>query len=205
MASSQSGYIITDTGNKVSRKAEILGLRNIVLGGKTIIKPNVQIRGDLVRVSASGGGAISVAIGRYCLLDDGCLIKPPAKPYKGQLSYYPIKIGDHVHIGANTTIEAAQIGSNVIIGKNCIIGKFAIIKDCVRIDDNTHIPAGMVIPPLSLVSARRKGGPKPEDETGRYAGVIHGIGEVVEELPEVTQLLIDAETRDFYTAWKPEQ
>ena len=32
-----------------------------------------------------------------------------------------MKIGDYVHIGANSVVEAATIGSHVEIGKNCII------------------------------------------------------------------------------------
>src|ERR1700731_3489139 len=32
-----------------------------------------------------------------------------------------MKIGDHVHIGAGTVIEAATVGNHVEIGKNCII------------------------------------------------------------------------------------
>ena len=32
-----------------------------------------------------------------------------------------MKIGDHVHIGASTVIEAATIGNHVEIGKNCVI------------------------------------------------------------------------------------
>lgn len=32
-----------------------------------------------------------------------------------------MKIGDHVHIGAGTVVEAATIGNNVEIGKNCVI------------------------------------------------------------------------------------
>lgn len=32
-----------------------------------------------------------------------------------------MKIGDHVHIGANTVVEAATIGNHVEIGKNCVI------------------------------------------------------------------------------------
>lgn len=36
-------------------------------------------------------------------------------------SYYPLKIGDYVSIGAGSIIEAAAIGNGVEIGKNCII------------------------------------------------------------------------------------
>lgn len=47
--------------------------------------------------------------------------RPPYKTYKGNFNYYPMKIGDFVHIGANTVVEAATIGNCVEIGKNCII------------------------------------------------------------------------------------
>lgn len=47
--------------------------------------------------------------------------RPPYKTYRGNFNYYPMKIGDHVHIGANTVVEAATIGSHVEIGKNCVI------------------------------------------------------------------------------------
>lgn len=36
-------------------------------------------------------------------------------------SYYPCKMGDCVHIGSNSIVEAATIGNLVEIGKNCII------------------------------------------------------------------------------------
>lgn len=83
-----------------------------------------------------------------------------------------MKIGDHVHIGAGSVIEAATIGNHVEIGKNCVIvslmldapnvnittmshwrqGKFTIIKDCAKIADNTIIPPNTVVPALSLFS-----------------------------------------------------
>ena len=48
-------------------------------------------------------------------------LRPPYKTYRGNFNYYPMKIGDHVHIGANSIVEAATIGNHVEIGKNCII------------------------------------------------------------------------------------
>jgi len=68
--------------------------------------------------------------------------------------YYPMKLGDHIHIGSNTVIEAANIGSYVSIGSNVQIGKFAIIKDCVRIEDDTVIPPNATIPSFSIVSGK---------------------------------------------------
>lgn len=70
-----------DTGNKVSKKSTIIGSQNIVLGGKTIIQTGAVIRGDLRR--AGTGHAMVVAIGKYCLLGEGCVIRPPYKTYKG--------------------------------------------------------------------------------------------------------------------------
>jgi dynactin-5 len=65
-----------------------------------------------------------------------------------------MKLGDHVFIGSNTIIEAAQIGSYVSIGSNVQIGKFAIIKDCVRIEDDSVIPANATIASFSIVSGK---------------------------------------------------
>ncbi|KAJ3536358.1 hypothetical protein NM688_g6849 [Phlebia brevispora] len=94
-----------------------------------------------------------------------------------------MKIGDHVHIGANSIVEAAQIGNHVEIGKNCVIGKFTIIKDCARIADNTIVPPNTVIPALSLFG----GSP------GRF----------IEDLPESTQEIMEAMTKSHYTRFQP--
>lgn len=94
-------YIQTQmTGNRVSRKAIILGSQNIILGGKCIIHSGAIIRGDLRRLpfktgDSSGtkeGGApaaqaatntVVISMGRYCTLGEGCLLRPAYKTYKG--------------------------------------------------------------------------------------------------------------------------
>ncbi|KAI9203955.1 dynactin subunit P25 [Polychytrium aggregatum] len=169
-------YIETDTGNKVSRKSVICGSQNIVLGGKTVIQTDSVVRGDLRRSGA--GSSVVVAIGRYCLLGHKSVIRPPYKTYKGIFSYYPMKIGDYVHIGDNTIVEAANIGSHVRIGKNCVIGRFTIIKDCCEILDNTVIPPNSVIPSFSVYS----GNP----------------GVLVDELPECIEELFETQAKSFY-------
>lgn len=101
----------TNTANKVSRQAKIVGSSNIMLGGKVIIHPGAVIRGDLaraVRVAAatttvpgagSGGtgeGAaqnvvpepkgverITISTGRYCVIGEGVVLRPPWRVYKG--------------------------------------------------------------------------------------------------------------------------
>ncbi|KAI9767787.1 MAG: hypothetical protein M1840_005468 [Geoglossum simile] len=181
-------YIETDTGNKVSRKSNILGTQHIILGGKTIIQADCTIRGDLYRTlppSASSATTssssqtststsnpnIAIAIGRYCILSPRSLLRPPAKLYRGAYSHYPLKLGDHVFIGPDTIIEAAVIGSYVHIGAGSVVGRFAIIKDCVKVLENTVVPAGMVVPSFSIVAGRP--------------------GRVIDEMPETGQEMMD--------------
>ena len=135
---------------------------------KTIIQADCTIRGDFrsPRTNAEGKtSAIAIAIGRYCFLERGVTLRPAARVYKGYklpnalfnysvFQYYPMKLGDHIHIGSGTIIEAASIGSFVSIGSNVQIGKFAIIKDCVRIEDDTVIPPNATISSFSIVSGK---------------------------------------------------
>ena len=141
-------FIVTDMGNKVSKQAHIYGSQNIVLKGKSVILENAVLRGDLRRVGA--GSAVSIATGVHVLIDRNVVLRPPYKTYKGQFSYYPLRIGDHVWIKQDSIIEAATIGSFVLIGQNCMVGRFAMISDCCLIENNTIIPTNTVIPPLSV-------------------------------------------------------
>ncbi|KAI0017060.1 trimeric LpxA-like protein [Xylariomycetidae sp. FL0641] len=153
-------YIETDTGNKVARKAILIGTQHIMLGGKTIIQAEAMIRGDLARTaqgpsgSGAGGGNTAVAIGRYCFLSKGCCLRPPGRIYKGAFTYLPLRLGDHVFIGESTVVQAATVGSHVHIGSNVVVGDFAIIKDYVRILDGAVLPPNAVIPSFSIVAGQ---------------------------------------------------
>ncbi|KAJ3290338.1 hypothetical protein HDU79_003362 [Rhizoclosmatium sp. JEL0117] len=173
----KSEYIETDTGNKVSRKSTIHGSQNIILGGKTIIQTECMVRGDLRRTGT--GHAVVIAVGRFCLLAQRSLIRPPSKVYKTVFSYYPMKIGDFVHVGEGSIVEAAQIGSHVRIGKNCVIGRFAIIKDNAVILDNTVVAPNCVIPSFSV-----------------YAG---NPAVMVEELPTCWPEIMEREAKTYYS------
>ncbi|KAI9886936.1 MAG: hypothetical protein M1823_001228 [Watsoniomyces obsoletus] len=107
---------------------------------------------------------VAVSIGRYCILSSGCVLRPPCKTHRGVTSYWPLKVGDHVFVGEGAVIEAASIGNHVRIGAGAVIGRFVIIKDGVRVVDGCVVPAGMVIPPFSIVAGQP--------------------GQVVAELPE---------------------
>ncbi|UZJ51343.1 hypothetical protein CBS101457_000663 [Exobasidium rhododendri] len=199
-----SEYVQTAmTGNRVSRKAIVLGSQNIILGGKCIIHTGVVLRGDLKRLtparsaettSAKEGGSaptasaqvsnsVVIGIGRYCALGEGCLIRPAYKTYKGVFSYYTLRIGDHVHIGAGTVVEAANIGNHVDIGKGCVLGRFAIIKDCVQILDESVVAPGTVMGSGTI-----------------WAG---SPAKCVGELSEMFAEQHETRTKDYYARFRP--
>ncbi|KAF1359675.1 trimeric LpxA-like protein [Lizonia empirigonia] len=159
-AAPKGEYIETDSGNKVSRRAAITGTANITLGGKTVIMADVQLRGDLhpTRSAPSQSGRettpISINIGRCTVISTGSVIKPPARISRGQVHYYPMKIGDNVFVGPNSTISAISISSHVHIGANVIIQPFAIIKENVKILPHTVVPTNMVIASGSVVGGQ---------------------------------------------------
>ena len=131
----------------ISRKAILHGIQNIVIRSKTIIQASTILRGDLRRRGA--GAAVSITIGSYSKILSDVVISPPIKEYRGELSYYPIKIGDFVTIEQGCVLEAVTIGNHVKIGKDCIIGAFVVIKDCCEIADGSIIAPFTVIPPFS--------------------------------------------------------
>ena len=84
-------YIETDMGNKVSRKSNVLGSQNIILGGKTIIQADCTVRGDLRRVNAPGQyGNVAIAVGQYCFFARSSTLKPPGKTNRGFSTLPPL-------------------------------------------------------------------------------------------------------------------
>lgn len=165
-------YIETASGNKVSRQSVLCGSQNIVLNGKTIIMSECIIRGDLA----------NVRIGRHCIISKRAVIRPPFKKFSKGVAFFPLHIGDHVLIGEDSIINAAQVGSYVHIGKNCVIGRRCVLKDCCAIADNTVLPPETVVPPFTYFS----GSP----------------GLATRELPECTQELMIDVTRSYYSHFK---
>ena len=160
-------YIETDTGNKVSRRSQISGTQNIILGGKVVIQADVAIRGDLHRIGApaatpaanaskshASSASLALSIGRYSHLAAGSVLRPPSKAVRGGWAYYPLKMGEHVFVGEGAVVEAAVLGSYVHVGRGAVIGKFAILKDYVRVLDGSVVAAGMVVPSFSIVAGR---------------------------------------------------
>ncbi|RVX72120.1 hypothetical protein B0A52_04718 [Exophiala mesophila] len=169
-------YIETETGNKISRHAVILGPKHIILAGKCVVQKDVLIHGDLVRPAqpkppAQSGDQkaptqenTSIHLGRYVFVSPGCTLHPPSRlttvvdPNGGQpqqvMQYLALRISDHVYIGPNTQVRAAEIKSNVHIGANCVIGNMVMIKDNVKVLDGTVLPANSIWAPGSIVAGK---------------------------------------------------
>jgi len=134
----------------VSRKANLHGTDYIELKGKSIIYPQVTIRGEL--------GTSAIRVGRYVSIGKGTIIRPafylstPDEENGLSVHFMQSLIGPHTQIGTECIIESASIGASVHIGNNCILSKRCMIKDCCVVLDDTVIPPDMVIPPFSFVS-----------------------------------------------------
>lgn len=71
-----------------------------------------------------------------------------------------MRLGDYVHIGAHSVIEAAQIGHRVRIGDRCIIvrmcsacscqGKFCILRDGAVVLDGAVLAPNTVVPSMCI-------------------------------------------------------
>lgn len=133
----------------MSRKAVISGATNIILHGKSIIQksalpraaslratlralPAVHsvmkliiagaiLRGDLRRSTPNNASTVVLSLGKYCVVAEGAVLRPPGKIYKGAFTFYPVRIGDCVHIGTEAIVEAASIGHGVEIGSRAIV------------------------------------------------------------------------------------
>lgn len=174
---SSEDYIVTSTGNIISRKATICNPKAVEIPqGRCIIGPEAIIRGDLAPVQ----------LNRYSIVGARTTLHPchtsvQAPGAQAILKFIPQTIGADVWIGEDCVIEAAVIGAGCIIGKGCVLSKRCILKDYVRVMDGSVVPADMVIPPFCIVS----GNP----------------AQIVGEVPESTSTLGHRAAVDRYKAY----
>ena len=157
-------YILTSTGNIISRKATICKPQTVEIpNGRCIICPDVIIRGDLA----------AVQLNKYSFVGTGTVLHPSyinavSAPPVGSVvnstsgsteaasskvvKFIPQTIGSHCMIGENCVIEAAVLGTGCVIGDNCVLSKRCILKDYVWVTEGSVVPPDMVIPPFCIVS-----------------------------------------------------
>jgi carbonic anhydrase/acetyltransferase-like protein (isoleucine patch superfamily) len=137
-------YIVTSSGNRISRTAVITKPQNLEIpSGRVIIKHDVQIDGENTGIS----------INKYTIIGEGTKLCPSSTLEKpGQPSkYIPMTIGSHCYVGKHCLIESAVLGVGCYIGDYCVLSSRTILKDFVYVDSYTFIPPDMVIPPLAIV------------------------------------------------------
>eukprot|EP00923_Selenidium_pygospionis_P050543 GHVN01087370.1.p1 GENE.GHVN01087370.1~~GHVN01087370.1.p1 ORF type:complete len:184 (-),score=21.23 GHVN01087370.1:99-650(-) len=168
----KADFISTVSGTKVSKKSVLCGDK-IHNGGRSVIKRGVVLRGDLAMIR----------IGKFVVIGENTVIRPPIKKLKGEYRYFPMTVGDNIWIGENCIISAAQIGSNVSIGENCVIGKCCVIKDNCKILPGTVLAPDTVVTPFSV-----------------FAG---SPGRLVAELPESGAQASKEATLSYYKRFLP--
>ncbi|KAL8918067.1 MAG: hypothetical protein Q9208_007589 [Pyrenodesmia sp. 3 TL-2023] len=173
----KSDWVETETGNKVSRRAQLHGTQHIVLGGRCVIHPGVCIRGDLVRPSSTSTTnptsttdpkpprsstkpsppPTAISLGKYTILSPHVLLRPPSRPSRSSphnLAYHPLAIGSHTFIAARCVVEAAQVGDHVVVEEGSVVGSMAILKDGCRVLRGSVVPKGMVVGAGLVVGGR---------------------------------------------------
>ena len=141
-------YIVTSTGNIISRKATICKPQTVEIPlGRCIICPDVIIRGDLA----------AVQLNRYVLVGARTVLHPcyttSTSATGGKtLKFIAQTIGADTWIGEDCVIEAAVLGTGCIIERNCVLSKRCILKDYVHVLEGSVVPPDMVLPPFSIVA-----------------------------------------------------
>jgi len=140
---------VTQNDNRLAKDAIILGLQNILVGGRTTIEKATTIRGDLEKIH----------IGKNCIISEGTVIKPSnqlanddtkANEAKIGLKFLPMAIGDFVVIEKSCVVQAVGIGSWAYIGQSCIIQEGCVLYSCCMILPNTILARGTVVPPYMV-------------------------------------------------------
>ncbi|KAL9103027.1 MAG: hypothetical protein Q9163_001886 [Psora crenata] len=159
-AKSKGDYIETDTGNKVARRAQLHGTQHIILGGRTVIQPEVCIRGDLIRTSSSSpstsssGGALPAKDPKEPTATT-TTTKTSSKPAAynttsvtiGRYSFMSVgsvlKPPSRLHKG-QMVYHPLKIGDHVFVGERCVL-------EAASVGDHVHIGPGAVLGKMCIL------------------------------------------------------
>lgn len=164
----ENDYIETTSGNKINRNALLFGTQRIIIAAKSVVRENTILRGDLAEIY----------VGRYCIISNGVVMRPPGRKFAKGFAHVKQTIGDSVFIGPDTIMSASNVSNNVYIGKQCIIGENCIIKAYSCILDGTVLAPETTVPVYSVVA----GNP----------------GQIIDVLPDCAKEMLEAYAVDCY-------
>eukprot|EP00760_Papus_ankaliazontas_P039555 PhM_4_TR9637/c0_g1_i1/m.105284/K10427/DCTN5; dynactin 5 len=137
MKVTSSQFLLTKSGIKFSRTANVFGKENVKIEENCVINSEAIIRADLRRVE----------IGSYVYLDTRSILRPFCRltPQQG-LTYFPIKIGNYVYISHDTIVEAATIGNCVVIESGVTLGARCQLSSVCKILKGSVVMPDTVVP-----------------------------------------------------------
>eukprot|EP01079_Euglenida_sp_SAG-EU17-18_P010347 gene10347-1873_t len=153
-------YVVTNTGNKVSRKACLYGIPSLILKSMVVIKDGAILRGDLDKISigiaplplAPTGAAYPTHPGKCTVLSEDTVVRPYLQKSKSNVQHHSVSIGSSVFLGPAVVSEARSIGDCVYVGANAILGKRSRISECCYVMPNSVLADSSVMPPYSCIS-----------------------------------------------------
>ena len=110
---------------------------DVTLGGESSVWPMTVIRGDVNHVR----------IGARSNVQDGSVVHV-SRPFPGQESGWPARIGEDVTIGHRVVIHGC------VIGNRCLVGIGSVVLDGVVVEDEVMIGAGSVVTPGKRLATR---------------------------------------------------
>lgn len=140
--SPKADFVVTKSGIVISKKTVLCGPQNIKVDGKSILKAGAIIRADLAPVK----------MGKYCVVAERSVVRPPCRRFKGGIVIPKISVGDHVYIGKDFVVSALSIGSFVHIGDGAVVSPRCVLKECSEIAPGAIVPPDTVVPPFTYWS-----------------------------------------------------
>lgn len=150
VSTSMDDWIDTATGNRISRKANIIAPQRISISGNCTISERCVLNGEVNTNSDDP----SIVLGKYCFLAENSHVEPAMIKRGSHGVFSDVVIGNYSYFGLSTVIRLAQVGNRVWVGADCILGELSIINDCCVVNDGAHIPPRAVIPPYSEVRGK---------------------------------------------------
>lgn len=111
--------------------ASVIG--DVIIGKNVYIGPFASLRGDFGRIVIHDG----------CNIQDSCTIH--------MFPGVTVVLEEMAHIGHGAIVHGAKIGKNVLVGMHAVIMDDADVGENSVIGALSFVPAGMKIPPKSMV------------------------------------------------------